>query len=115
MSFSLVYLVHRFFYRILLFIHGWYIGSFRVISRRTIDTLESLDRYWAVKITLRNLFQPLYQDRSMVGRILGFIFRSSRIVIASFIYLIVVIAAVIGYLLFAAFPIYLIRWGFLGN
>ncbi len=112
MSFSLVYLFHRLGYRLWMFVYGWYVGGARAIGGKTIGILESLDQIWAFKITLRNLFKPLYQDQSFVGRILGFFFRSGRLLIAGFIYLIVIIIGTAIYIGWAGIPIYVIWKGF---
>lgn len=111
MSFSLAYLGYRFFYRIKEFIYNWYAGGFRVIGRETLNVLENLDRFFAWRINLRNLFQPLYQDHSVVGHTLGFIFRSARILAGSFFYLLIIAAAILVYLIWIASPIYLIYSG----
>lgn len=78
------------------------------IARKCIDALESLDRYWAVKINLRYIFRPLYQDSGFIARILGFIFRTIRICLALIIYSAVIIASVVLYVVWALIPIYII-------
>jgi|SRR3989344_2440027 len=113
MNFSLVYLANRFFYRIFDFIRDWYVGSFLFISRETVNFLESLDRTLAWRITVRNLTQPLYQDHSIIGHTLGFIFRSARIFMGSIVYLVVFVFMAALYLIWAAIPIYILVWGFL--
>jgi|GEM_PF-199350 len=107
-SFSLIYLIQRFFYRIYEFMRHWYIGGFLKVVHRTLSFLEILDRRLALKITLRYLFRPLYQDYTVLGYILGFIFRSARVAIAGFVYLIVILIALAVYLAWAAFPAYLV-------
>ena len=109
---ALSYLFGRFFYRIWLFLSDWYIGSFRLIWRKTIDLLESLDRTLAVWITFKNLFQPLYQDRTFTGRILGFLFRSLRVLIALALYAAVLAVGIIIYGIIFVIPIYILYWGF---
>lgn len=106
------YLLGRALYRIKLFLSDWYIGGFRLVSSKTINVLESLDRTWALVITLRNIFQPLYQDHTFTGRILGFIFRSIRIAIGLCLYTLVIAVALIVYLLIVVAPIYILYWGF---
>ncbi|MDO8601644.1 MAG: hypothetical protein Q7R62_00720 [bacterium] len=108
----ITYLLGRTVYRIKLFFSDWYIGGFRFVSRRTIDLLESLDRTWALAITFKNIFQPLYQDHTFTGRILGFIFRSIRIVIGIGLYVLIIVAAVIIYAIIAITPLYILYWGF---
>jgi len=112
MNFSLVYLVNRFFYRIFDFVRDWYWGSFSFIGRQLINFLESLDQIFAWRITVRNLFQPLYQDHSIIGHTLGFIFRSARIFMGSVIYLVIFVFTAVLYLIWAAIPIYILVWGF---
>lgn len=108
MNFSLVYLGNRFFYRIFDFIHDWYLGSFLYIGRHTINFLESLDQAFGLRVTIRNIFEPLYQDHTIVGHILGFIFRSLRILIAAFIYFFVASLAGTIYFIWALIPIFII-------
>ena len=86
MNFALVYLINRFFYRIGDFFHHWYWDGSRNFARALIAFLENLDRTFAVRLTFKFLFQPLYKDYSAVGRILGVIFRSGRIAIGLIIY-----------------------------
>ncbi len=78
------------------------------IARKCIDTLESLDRYWAVKINLRYIFRPLYQDSGFIARILGFIFRTIRISLALVIYAVLIIVSLALYLIWALIPIYIV-------
>ena len=112
MSFSLVYLVHRFFYRIYDFLRDWYIGGFWVIARRTMAILESLDQTIALRVTLRYFLKPLYQDYSFLGYLLGFVFRSGRLIFGGLVYLLIVSVAIVVYVLWAGFPIYIIAKGF---
>lgn len=86
MNFALVYLIHRALYRLGDFFHHWYWDGSRHFANQFILFLENLDRTFAVRITLRFLFQPLYKDYSPVGRIMGFIFRSLRVVIGTVLY-----------------------------
>lgn len=87
MNFSLVYLVQRFFFRLGDFFHHWYVDGSRHLLHWFVSFFERLDRTFAVRITYRYLFQPLYKDYSVIGRLLGFIFRASRVIVGSVIYL----------------------------
>jgi len=102
------YLFTRFFYRIFEFLEHWYLGSFKIASHFFISFLEKLDRTFALKITLRNLFQPLYSDRSFIGYILGFFFRSWRIIIGGIIYFFISIFAIALYLIWLLILPYII-------
>lgn len=113
MSFSLVYLVHRFFYRLWMFVYDWYAGGFRVIGGKVVGILESLDRTWAFRITLRNLFKPLYGDTSFLGSILGFFFRFWRLLFAGIFYSFIIAVGIAVYLSWATLPLYIVAKGFI--
>ncbi len=104
----IAYLINRFIFRIKDFFRHWYIKSFFIYIHFVISQLEKIDRFLAFKITLSHLFQPLYQDRSIIGYILGFIFRSSRIFISAIIYFIVFAIAAIIYTIWIGIPFFII-------
>lgn len=110
MSFAAVYIVSRFFYRVFEFIRHWYWGGFLTVTHRTLNVLEKLDRMLAVRITFRYWLSPLYQDYSVIGYVLGFIFRTSRIFIGSAVYFCIIIAAAAVYLAWALAPFFIIYW-----
>ena len=87
MNFALVYIINRFFYRVFDFFHHWYVRASRTIAHTFISFLEWLDETFALKITLQHFFEPLYKDYSILGRILGVIFRTGRIILATLVYL----------------------------
>jgi hypothetical protein len=114
MSFSLIYLVNRFFYRIFDFLRHWYWGGFLTISRWLINALELFDRYFALRITLKNLFKPLYQDYTLIGYTLGFVFRFWRLFSGSIVYFFIIIFFAALFLFWAGIPIYIIYRGYKG-
>ena len=114
MNFALVYLGQRFFYRVTEFLRHWYVKSARMYSNWVLDKLEDLDYYLAWRITFKNLFQPLYKDYSIIGYVLGFLFRSGRLFVAGLIYVFIFILAIGLYLLWLALPIYLVAKFFSG-
>ena len=95
MSFSLIYLVNRFFYRIWRFIYNWYVGGFLAITHTAIDLFERLDRIFAFSVTLRNIYQPLYQDRTVLGFVLGVVFRLLRVLVGGFLYLVIFLITIL--------------------
>lgn len=99
------YLFNRFFYRLGEFLRHWYRGGFFFFFHKLIELLEWLDRYFALKITLRYLFQPLYQNYTFVGYVLGFIFRGTRIAVAGVIYGLIVLMVLVLYLVWALIPL----------
>jgi len=104
----LSYLGNRFFYRIVEFLRHWYKDGFFFFFRRLIDFLEQLDRYFALRITLRHLFIPLYQNYTFIGYVLGFIFRGVKLGIAGFIYFLVILIWLGLYLGWALVPLIII-------
>jgi hypothetical protein len=62
----------------------------------------------AFKITLKHLFEPLYQDRSFIGYVLGFIFRSGRLIAGALFYFILLAFAAAVYLIWLAVPVFII-------
>ena len=104
MDFALVYLIQRFFYRIFEFFHHWYIDGSRTIGRSFMGTLTAADQSLALKITLRHFFEPLYKDYSIIGRILGVIFRTGRIAIGAVVYLFITGFFLVVYFVWIAIP-----------
>ncbi|MDP3947111.1 MAG: hypothetical protein Q8Q41_00250 [bacterium] len=108
MNFALVYIGWRTLHRFAEFFRHWYVVSFYLIGRYLISFLERLDRTLAFRITLKYLFQPLYQDYTVIGYILGFIFRSFRLVVGGAIYAVVILVALGLYLAWLLIPVYII-------
>lgn len=67
-----------------------------------------MDQSIAFKVTWRNLFQPMYQERNITGYVLGFIFRAIRLVIGGTIYGVVILVAVAVFLAWAGIPTYIV-------
>jgi hypothetical protein len=107
MNFAFGYLIYRFFFNIYNFLRHFYVFGTRYILHSWVRTLEKLDRTFAVKINLRHFFAPLYKDYSIIGRILGIIFRTIRIIIGTIIYFFVSILF-LGIVLFWIFLLPLI-------
>lgn len=110
MSFSLIYLLNRFFYRLFDFFHHWYADGSKVFFNYFFSFLERLDQRFAVKITLRYFFHPLYGDYTIIGRILGVFFRSARIIIGTAVYLFFAVIFLIIYLLWLLVPVIIILY-----
>jgi len=108
MGISLIYLLNQAGYRVLEFFRHWYVGGFLTASHLSLNVLERFDRIFAFKITLKNLFQPLYQDYSVIGYLWGFVFRSFRLIAGSIVYGALVLISVTLYLIWVAIPIYII-------
>ena len=105
---ALTYLSKKFLYRIFDFLRHWYWYSTRIYSNRVLNFLETVDYRLAWEITFRNLFQPLYGDYTLIGYALGFVFRSTRLFVGSIIYFFLFVFAFALYLIWAAFPPYVV-------
>ncbi|MDR3581652.1 MAG: hypothetical protein P4L67_00045 [Candidatus Pacebacteria bacterium] len=110
MDFSIVYLGQRFFYRIFDFFHHWYVDGTYAIGRRFMATIEAADRSLALKVTIRHFFEPLYKDYTIIGRILGVVFRTFRVAIGAVVYLFLAAMFIVIYLAWLAIPVLIIYY-----
>ncbi|MEK7478632.1 MAG: hypothetical protein AAB626_01750 [Patescibacteria group bacterium] len=108
MRYSVVYILNRYLFRIYYFLYHWYVRGFRKFLNWAINYLEKLDYKFALRINLKNIFQPLFQDYSVIGHILGFISRFTRIVVASIIYAAFIVFCAVLFLVWALIPIFAI-------
>lgn len=108
MDIFLIYLFDRFIYRISHFIRHWYVDSFFAYSHFVISRLERFDQTIALKVTWRNLFQPMYQEHNIIGYLFGFIFRSLRLAFGGIVYGFVIIMAALIFLAWAGIPFYIL-------
>lgn len=104
----LVYLGNRFLYRLVEFLRHWYRDGFLFFSHRIINFLEKLDRSFALSVTRRHLFKPLYQNYTFIGYFLGFLFRSIRLTAAGLIYALIILIGLAFYLFWAFIPIFIL-------
>lgn len=111
---SIAYLGKSFIDHILGFLRNWYVGSTRTYWYFVMNRLEALDKTLAWKITLKNLFSPLYKDYSLIGYVLGFIFRLGRLILGSIIYAVIISIAVALHLFWLFLPLSLIYMIFSG-
>ncbi len=109
------YLLNRAFFRLKEFFRHWYVDGFFVYSHFFFSLLERIDRVLAFKITLRYIFHPLYGDRTILGHILGFVFRSGRLLIGGIFYLLFIFFAAVVYMIWLAIPLFIVYKIILGN
>jgi hypothetical protein len=114
MDFAPIYLLQRFFYRIGDFFHHWYIDGSRVFGDRFMLTLTAADQSFAVAITLRHFFEPLYKDYSIIGRILGIIFRTGRVLIGAVVYLFIAAVFAVVYVVWLLIPVVALWYAIVG-
>ena len=110
MDFAGIYLIQRFFYRIFDFFHHWYIDGSRAIGRRFMATIAAMDRSIALKVTVRHFFEPLYKDYTIIGRILGVVFRTCRVAIGLVAYLFLALFFTAAYIAWLAVPLLIIYY-----
>ena len=108
MEFSLTYLLYRGLQRFLMFWKHWYGDGTRYAVWRLRSSIYSLDRTFAVRVTVRHFFEPLWGDYSPVGRIIGPIFRALRVLIGGVAYLIIAAVWLVLLLTWYAIPPFLI-------
>lgn len=113
LSFSFLYIIRRFWYRIAIFFHHWYIDGSYLFAHKWFEVFSGLERSFALKITLAHFFEPLYQDYSVVGQIIGPIFRLGRIFVGGVICVIFGSFFLLAYLLWLAIPVILLLQAFL--
>lgn len=104
MAFAPLYILNRFVFRLTDFFHHWYIDGSRRYAHAFISFLSGLDRVFALRITARLFWHPLYGDYSIIGRIVGVVFRTLRIIIALGLYAAMSLAALALYLIWLAIP-----------
>ncbi|MBI4085235.1 MAG: hypothetical protein HY432_01880 [Candidatus Liptonbacteria bacterium] len=110
MNFSLAYLAGRFVYRISDFFHHWYTDASRVFFHKFVSFLERVDRTVALRVTLKFFFQPLYKDYTVIGRILGVVFRTGRLIVGVAVYALISAIFIFIYVLWLAVPVILILY-----
>lgn len=108
MEISLIYLIKHLGQRIVEFFRHWYLNGFLKASDISLTILERLDRTFALRISIRYLFSPLYQDYSFIGYMWGFIFRAIRIILASVVYSIFVLFSFVLFVVWTLIPIFII-------
>ncbi len=100
----LAYVTQKFLWRIVDFLRHWYVRSAKLYSNYVLDRLHDFDKVLAWRITLKNLFTPLYKDYTFVGYVLGFFLRAVRLLVASGFYAIVFFAAIALYVIWLLIP-----------
>ena len=102
------YLFRNLFLTIFLFFKHWYVGGFSVVYGKASGIIRNLEKNLAIKINMRFIFRPLYQEYNRYGYVMGFLFRSFRIIIGLLGYLIIMVIAFVLYAIWAAIPLFVI-------
>lgn len=89
---------------VLKFPYWWYYEVPRWFLKISNRVFTFLDRKFAVVLMLRLWFTPLFGDPNVVGRVIGFIFRSIRIITGSILIFLSELALLFYFLLWLATP-----------
>ena len=101
----LSYIFKEIFHQGVCFLERWYLRRSAWFWAKVVDLLQLLDKRLAVLINFRMLFQPLYGDYSLAGRVLGPVFRLWRIVFGGILYLaLLLLAGAVWFLYTLAIP-----------
>ena len=103
----MIFLIDRLIFRISNFLRHWYVLSFKIYTNFVISIFEKMDKVFALKITYKNIFSPLYSDRSVFGYFFGFVFRVVRLFVGGITYTFTAIITVLIYLVWAAIPLFI--------
>ena len=79
------------------------------------DQLEAVDRVFALKINVRRWLQPLYGDYTFLGHVLGFIFRTIRIIMGVIVHGIMIVFALLVYFTWIILPLILVYGAITGD
>lgn len=91
-----------------MFTKHWYFDSLLFLYGRLLGILRKLERKFAIKINIHFIFQPLYQERSIMGYVLGFLFRSLRITVGVLLYFLIIILFAMIYFMWFFIPIFVL-------
>ena len=105
-DYALVYIFSSALASLYEFIYHWFIVGFYVWKHWTLNAVERSERIFSFRINLRYFGEPLFQDRTIVGYVLGFVFRTSWLIIGGFFYLFFWPLAFLGYVAWCAMPLY---------
>lgn len=97
MDFAPVYIISRLGVRFYLFFYHWYVDGTRAFARAGANIFLGLEQGFALRLTIVHFFQPLYQDYSVIGRIIGPIFRILRLALGSLFYILAFVLIITAY------------------
>ncbi len=101
------YIFYNTFLRVFLFFKHWYIDSWYFTYGRILKFSRFIEKKYSIRINLHFLFEPLYQERNIVGYVLGFLFRLFIIIVSALLHLITFLFWGAIYTIWALIPIYI--------
>ena len=105
MNFAPIFLLNRATFRVYDFLMRWYVGGTQWFVEKGTKMFRVLEQICAVYVTLRHMFEPLYGDYTITGRIISFPFRLVRVVASSFFYICIFFVLFALYLAWLAIPV----------
>lgn len=109
-TFALSYLVQLALSRVSGFFVHWYGDGTRAFLRSYRTASDSLESVVASRAMLHLLLRPLYGDYSIVGRIIGPIFRLGRLLLGGVAHAAIATMFFVVWFLWAALPLALITY-----
>lgn len=83
----------------------WYIVENKIVLSRLVAIAGFTLGYFNIIPMLQNLFQPLYQDNTKMGRIIAFPIRVAWITFGTIVQTIITIPLIIAYVAYLIFPL----------
>lgn len=109
-TFALSYLVQLALSRVSGFFVHWYGDGARAFKRSYRTASGSLESVVASRAMLHLMFRPLYGDYSVVGRIIGPIFRLGRLILGGVAHAAIAALFFVVWLIWASIPLLLITY-----
>ena len=104
----IVYLLKNALFVFTSFFRRWYVGGFSFIYGHTLKFIHALEHKFAVRANMYFWLRPMYQDRTIVGYVFGFLFRTIKIIIGIILYGFFIICGVFIYIAWVLVPVILI-------
>ncbi|HKZ34971.1 MAG TPA: ATP-dependent Clp protease ATP-binding subunit [Patescibacteria group bacterium] len=83
----------------------WWFLEIAIFSPSLLKKITLIwDDHFSVRLNLRMLFIPMFQDTTFVGRLLSLFFRTVRILIGTCVVFVVVVASLLTFCLWLLFP-----------
>jgi len=91
-----------------LFFKHWYIDASKTWLKTAMTLFSELEQALALVVTLKHLFEPLYQDYTLMGQAIGPFFRMGRVILTLGIYIILAAIFLASYIVWIFLPVFLI-------
>lgn len=95
----------KFIKEIINFFSFWYLTSSKNFWQKEVSFIKGIENDIGLLINLRLMFQPIFGDYSYMGRVIGPIFRTGRILFGFIFILLSLVFMVIMYLIWIILPL----------